>query len=669
MITPNGNVILCIEDPLYRQYMEAEFTNADVTVTSVDQADLAQAIAEHPAGVLLLQSDTAEYGLIELSSKLKRLFGEAIHTLLLSADYLTADAAGTAVDAFLQYPAPFEQVQATIHGLGGTTRRILLIDDSRLVHNQLGPPLREQGYEVFDAFDGAEGLAKAKECQPDLLICDIEMPRMNGFEVCAAMRRIPGIADTYIIMSSTLGAAADQQKGFESGVDEYVTKPVVVSELLDRIKKVFTAVRTGRENILILADDERVAKNITKSLAKQGFATCISGTIKEALRVLKRLNPDLVISPIYLADGSVIDLFTALRLLPQGRQPDVLIITSRDHQADEKMVMNAGAAGVISKPFTMDSLLASVERTLADRRAYQEKAQLEKYVSKASIHMALQKAILSGKTATARAYKQHATVFFSDIANFTTRCETYTPAEVVAQVNTLFEIMTRIIMEHEGDIDKFIGDACMAFWLDKNPMVSAERAIRVTLRLREAIEVMNKENPVLAADPIHIRMGLNTGEVILCDLGAADARIDLTMIGDTVNTAARLESASKQYGVDNLVSEFTLAPLLDMFAARLIDRVKVRGKNQPVACYELFDEKGQLSPQDDQLITTFSRGIEAYRNGDFALALAIFQATDPLEKLTEAGALNPSRLYQERCRYLLEHPPQDWDGVWTLTSK
>ena len=205
MTTLSGNVILCIEDPLYRQYLEEEFTNAGVTVTSVDKADLAQAVAERPAGVLLLQSETAEYGLIELSSKLKRIFGEAIHTLLLSADYLTADEAGTAVDAFLQYPAPFEQVQTTMLGLGGGVRRILVIDDSKLVHNHLGPPLREQGYEVFDAFDGADGLAQAKECRPDLLICDIEMPRMNGFEVCAAIRRMEEIADTYIIMSSTLG--------------------------------------------------------------------------------------------------------------------------------------------------------------------------------------------------------------------------------------------------------------------------------------------------------------------------------------------------------------------------------------------------------------------------------------------------------------------------------
>lgn len=669
MTSANGNVILCIENPLYRQYMAEEFATANVAVTSVAKADLAQAIAENPAGVLLLQSDTAEYSLIELSSKLKRLFGETLHTLLFSADYRTADEAGTAVDLFLQYPTPFEHVRVALKGLGSTSRRILVIDDSRLVHNHLGPLLKEQGYEVFDAFDGEEGLAQAQAVKPDLIICDIEMPRMNGFEVCAAIRRTTGIADTYIIMSSTLGSAADQQKGFASGVDEYVTKPVVISELLDRIKKVFTAARTGRENVLILEDDKQVARNIAKSLSKQGFATRLTGTIKETLRILKRVNHDLVISNIQLADGSVIDLFTALETLPPDHQPDVLIVTSRDRQADERMVMNAGAAGVLSKPFTMDSLLAAVERTLADRRAHQEKAQLEKYVSKASLRMALEKSILAGKMATTRAYTKHATLFFSDIANFTTRCETYTPREVVTQVNTLFEVMTRIIMAHEGDIDKFIGDACMAFWLDDDPIVSAERAIRATLRMRREIDTMNKDNPVLAADPIHIRMGLNTGEVILCDLGAADARIDLTMIGDTVNTAARFESAGKQYGVHNLFSELTIEPLLDKFAARLIDRVKVKGKNTPVACYELFAERGNTSPREDQLIAEFSRGLAAYRTGDFASALAIFQATDALEKVTAAGELNPSRLYQERCRYLGEHPPSDWDGVWTLTSK
>lgn len=669
MTSANGHIVLCIENLLYRQYLEEEFAHTQATVIAVEKEYIAQAFAEHPVRTVLLQSDTAEAGLIELSAKLKRLFGDDVHTVLLSSDYRTAEEVGTAADVFVQYPAPFAEVQATLHNLESTARRILLIDDSTLVHHHLVPPLQAQGYEVCEAFDGQEGFAKAQELKPDLIICDIEMPHMNGFEVCTAVRHTPEIADTYIIMSSTLGSAADQQKGFISGVDEYVTKPVVIPELLDRVKKVFTAARTGRESILILEDDDQLAKNLAKSLTKQGFATRIATTLKDALRLLKRLNYDLVISTIHLTDGTMVDLFTACHTSALDHQPDVLILTSRDSQADEKLVMNAGAAGILSKPFTMDSLLAAVERTLADRRASQEKAQLEKYVSKASLRMALEKSILSGRMATTRAYKKYATVFFSDIANFTTRCEQYAPRDVVAQVNTLFEMMTRIIMEHEGDIDKFIGDACMAFWLNDDPRVSAERAICAALRMRREIARMNSANPLLVQDPIHIRMGLNTGEVILCDIGAAEARVDLTLIGDTVNTAARFESAAKQYGVDNLFSEFTIQPLLDRFSARLIDHVRVKGKTKPVACYELFNAQESTTPHEAQLIADFTRGVEAYCQGDFAPALTMFQATERLEKVTAAGALNPSRLYQERCQYLLDHPPTAWDGVWELTSK
>ena len=99
-----------------------------------------------------------------------------------------------------------------------------------------------------------------------------------------------------------------------------------------------------------------------------------------------------------------------------------------------------------------------------------------------------------------------------------------------------------------------------------------------------------------------------------------------------------------------------------------IDLVRVKGKHQPVGCYELLGERGRTAPQEDQLLADFGRGMEAYRAGDFARALEVFRATEALEADTGAG-INPSRLYQERCRQLLEKPPEKWDGVWTLTSK
>jgi adenylate cyclase len=317
----------------------------------------------------------------------------------------------------------------------------------------------------------------------------------------------------------------------------------------------------------------------------------------------------------------------------------------------------------------MDSLLASAERALADRRAAQEKAHLQKYLSRASLRMALEKSVLSGKAAAAQAYRKQATVFFSDVAGFTTRCETYPPREVVAQVNALFEMMTRVIIAHQGDIDKFIGDACMAFWMDDDPALSAERALRAALEMRPQLAALNRAHPTLAGDPIHIRVGINSGEVILCDLGAAEARMDLTIIGDPVNVAARLESASKQYGVGLLVGESTLQPVAEKFAARLIDLVRVKGKNQPVGCYEVIGLRGQTTAREDRLLAAFALALEAYRAGDFSRALLAFQASDTFEPATDPDQVTPSRLYQTRCRQLLEHPPEAWDGVWTLSSK
>jgi adenylate cyclase len=357
-----------------------------------------------------------------------------------------------------------------------------------------------------------------------------------------------------------------------------------------------------------------------------------------------------------------------IRTLPPDRQPDVLIMASRGSQADEKMVRNAGAAGIISKPFTMDTLLATTERALADRRASLEKAQLEKYMSKASMRMAIEKSILSGKMATARAFRRSATIFFSDVAGFTTRCEKYSPREVVTQINTLFEVMTRVIMESHGDIDKFIGDACMAFWLDEDPVASAERAVRTTLRLRRELARMNQERAALVDDPIRIRVGINTGEIILCDLGSPDARIDLTIIGDPVNVAARFETAAKQYGVDNLIGESSIKPLLDRFSARLIDWVRVKGKNEPVECYELVNEQEKTSAAEAQLIREFGQAMVEYRAGNFGAALALFERSQKLEGGPNGG-LTPSRLYQERCRKLIEDPPRHWTGVWSLESK
>ncbi|MCB1159543.1 MAG: response regulator, partial [Leptospiraceae bacterium] len=554
-ISKNAKIFFCIENEIYCDYLKTHFK--DLHEFFIDYEQLAYQVSEDPQGILILQSDSREYDIIEMCKNLKRLFANNIKILLLSSDYQVYEYAQTAVDSFLQFPISKPELMHAISELSEKKRKILLIDDSKLVHKHICPPLKEEGYEVYSAMDGQEGLEMAEKIFPDLIISDIEMPRLNGFEVCLAIRKSPRLSDVPIIMSSTLGSASDQRKGFAAGVDEYITKPVNIPDLISRLDKIFKRNLSGRENILVIEPDANIARNITKPLIKQGFSPRVCANIGEAIKILRRFTYQLVISEAELSDGSVIELLKAMSVLPKNQNSILLVITDQNNQTEVKMVMQAGAKGVILKPFTQDNLLVHVERSIANKKVELEKAQIEKYISKASRKMALEKSILSGSESTSRAYHKNVTIFFSDIKNFTSRCERYSPKEIVQQINALFSAMTQAIQKTGGDVDKFIGDACMAFWMEDDLDKSSFAALGFMAQIHEELEKLNDTNPQLKQDPIKLRMGLNTGQAILCDIGAAESRIDLTIIGDTVNLAARLESAAKQYGLDNLVSEFS----------------------------------------------------------------------------------------------------------------
>lgn len=663
----NQKLVLCIENVLFRSYLENHIQESlSENAIFIDKDAIANSIAENQNVVLILQSESEEFRLVEIASRLKRVFGSEVKIIFLSLDYKIGEEVSTIVDRFLQFPIEADTLIDCVSEIAAPEKKVLLIDDSKLVHKTIVDELITSGFDVHQAFDGLEGFEKAVEIKPSVVICDIEMPRMNGFEACSKIRNHPDLGNTYIIMSSTLGSAADQKKGFEVGVDEYITKPVIIGELIDRVQKVFNSASSGRESILILEQNLSLAKTISKSLSQQGFHTRITDNIRSSLRSLKRMNSDLILSEIEPSDGTIIDLLNSIESFDSS--PDLLVMTSRDSQADARMVLNAGAVGVLSKPFNTDALLAVTERSLADRRSKKEQEQLGRYVSKASSQMAIEKAILGDGDGEARADKKTASIFFSDIAGFTERCERYTAREVVEQVNFLYDTMTKVILKNNGDIDKFIGDACMAFWLDSSNGSSNEHLLNTIIEMNQELEKMNADHPLLAEDPIIVRMGANSGEVILCDLGAADARVDLTVIGDTVNAAARLESAVKQYGVNNLVSEYSLKGVEEKFYGRIIDEVRVKGKKESLKCFEIFCLNGEEKENVKYLKENFEAGFEQYQLGKFLEAKLLFKKAEEYEAVSGDG-LTASKLYIERCDYLIENNVDNWAGIWSLSEK
>jgi adenylate cyclase len=267
------------------------------------------------------------------------------------------------------------------------------------------------------------------------------------------------------------------------------------------------------------------------------------------------------------------------------------------------------------------------------------------------------------------------TAFFSDIQSFSSFTEVMEPQRMVALMNEYLTEMTDILLARHGTLDKYIGDAIVAFYGAPVPVEDHEyQACLTALEMETGIAKLREkwaseeDWPDLVHNLRH-RVGLSTGDMVTGNMGS-NMRMNYTMMGDTVNTAARLEASAKQYGVYIQVSEFTYEPVKDKFEWRTLDYVRVKGKTVPVRTYELLAEKGKLAEGESKLIDTFHEGLELYYSQKWDKALKAFKNADELEDMFPMRPSNPSRVYIERCKYLKENPPgTDWDKVWTLTQK
>jgi len=260
--------------------------------------------------------------------------------------------------------------------------------------------------------------------------------------------------------------------------------------------------------------------------------------------------------------------------------------------------------------------------------------------------------------------KRAITVFFADIQNFTNWSEGAQPEALVAQLNEYFSALSEVIMRNGGTVDKFEGDAIMAFWGAPLPIENhAELTCRAAIEARTRLAELNKKWLTEGRQEIHFRIGINTGEAVVGNLGSQD-RFDYTAIGDNVNLAARLESANKFYSTTIMISENTHGVVSDKFAIRRLDRIRVKGKDKPIDIFELIAETGHLAQGADAFIDEFHQAIEYYRNGNFPEAQKRFQ--DIAARAPQDG---PTKTYLERIEQLIKSPPESWDGTWTFESK
>lgn len=282
----------------------------------------------------------------------------------------------------------------------------------------------------------------------------------------------------------------------------------------------------------------------------------------------------------------------------------------------------------------------------------------------------VEKIIIPGRAEILAGQRQTMTIMFTDLAGFTKIGEQLSPTGLVKLTNRYFTIMTECIQAEHGIIDKFIGDAIMAYW--GPPFVKEEdqaaAACRAALRQKEALTQFRKELPELLGlrkdlPEINVRIGIATGEVVVGNIGSDTAR-SYTVMGDVVNLASRLETANSQYGTVIMISDVTLRMAETQVEVRELDKIVFKGKTEPVKVYELLAKDNEITTEDEARRNRFAEGLESYRKQDWLAAEAIFK------ELVDKYDDKPSHTFMNRIAMMEKHDiGAGWDGVWRMTSK
>jgi adenylate cyclase len=256
------------------------------------------------------------------------------------------------------------------------------------------------------------------------------------------------------------------------------------------------------------------------------------------------------------------------------------------------------------------------------------------------------------------------TVMFSDIRDFTTLSEGLTADELVHLLNEYLGEMTDVLFRNLGTLDKYIGDAIMAFWGSPYPQTDhAFRACSCALEMSRSLDTLNARWQAEGRRPISIGIGLNTGPVNVGNMGSAK-RLAWTVMGDNVNLASRLEGMTKQYRTRIVISEATYRQVADRFVCRDLDKIRVKGKLQPVDVYELMDV-AEARPKYEKLLSGFEQAMGAYRNQNWKEAVAGFGTV--LAAYPDDG---PTQIFLQRAVEFMENAPEgEWDGVYVMKTK
>ncbi|WP_424102536.1 response regulator [Moorena producens] len=407
---------------------------------------------------------------------------------------------------------------------------------------------------------------------------------------------------------------------------------------------------------IFIVDDEPVNRQvITNYLSMENYAIATATNGLEALEMLSTgFQPDLILLDVMMPRMTGYEVCEKIRQKFLPSELPVIMLTANNQVSDLVEGFTCGVNDYLTKPFSKHELLARIKSHL---RLSKITSAYGKFVPHDFLRFLGYDSIVDVKLGDH--VQKEMTVLFADIRSFTSLSEQLSPQENFNFINSYLSRVSPAIRAHNGFIDKYIGDGVMALFPE-----SADDGVQGALEMQQTVAVYNQHRCQSGYVPITIGIGLHTGSLMLGTIGE-QKRMESTVISDAVNLASRLEGLTKLYGAGIMISQQTLYNLNEFqkYSYRFLDRVKVKGKNKPVAVFELFDQdQPQLKQLKRKTKSNFEQAAFLYHRQAFAQAEQIFQSvlqTNPQDKA--------AMLYVKRCqRYQTYGVPEDWERAEAL---
>jgi class 3 adenylate cyclase/ActR/RegA family two-component response regulator len=430
---------------------------------------------------------------------------------------------------------------------------------------------------------------------------------------------------------------------------------------------------------IILVDDNPSNLRTGKNVLSEKYEVYTAPSAAKMLEILEDVKPAMILLDVEMPETNGYEAIKILKAREDTKEIPVIFLTGRTDAEDELEGLDLGAVDYITKPFSPALLLKRIElhlllkeqqKVLEDQRRKLEifntnlQQAFSRYLSPVLVNEIIQdpsKLNLGGE-------KREMTAIFTDIQGFVRISEQLEPSRLVSLLNLYLSTMSTIITNNFGTIDKYVGDAIIAFFgAPLHQENHAALACRSALQIKEAEKDLNRRiaEEGLSPLPIFTRIGINTGPMIVGNMGSEN-KLDYTITGNAVNLAARLEGANKEYPTGGiLISEYTKKAIGDEFLCRSLDRVRLVGISSPLRLYGITGFREKASAAEIDRLGAWEKAVELFEKRQFEKAADIFS---PLA--AEGADKGMAKVYLDRCRdFIAAPPPENWDGVNNLSRK